>query len=90
MNYPYYRDKNSFFFGCLVEIALNSWNSSVISSFSLAVEKRKIQCIKDRRSDVQWNLDITKSQGTDKMYIRYIEVIFHVFYYKCGNENRSL
>ena len=41
MNYPYYHDKSRFFFVCLVEISLNSWNSSVISSCSLSVEKKE-------------------------------------------------
>ena len=42
---------------------------------------------------LQWNLEITKGQGTDKFVItkfRYIEVLFHAFYYHWGEENHSL
>ena len=36
---------------------------------------------------LQWNLDITKSQGTDNILFaitrfRYIEVLFHIFNYR--------
>ena len=38
---------------------------------------------------------MTKGQGTGKIFslmtkIRYIEVLFHIFYYYWGKENRSL
>ena len=39
--------------------------------------------------NLQWNLDLTMGQGTEKI-VRYNEVLFHIFYYYWGNENRSL
>ena len=36
-----------------------------------------------------WNLDIAKGQGTGK-FVRYFEVLFHIFYYYWGKENCSL
>ena len=44
---------------------------------------------------IQWNVDITKCKGTGKTLFaitrfRYIEVLFHIFYYYGGKENRSL
>ena len=42
--------------------------------------------------DIQWNLDITKSQLNmfSIRRFRFIEVLFHVFHCYCGNENCSL
>ena len=47
--------------------------------------------------ELQWNLDLTKGQGTGKLFLfailwrfRYIKVFFHTFYYYWGKENSSL
>ena len=41
-------------------------------------------------NNIQWKLDITKGQGTGKIRFGYIQVLFHIFYYFWGEENRLL
>ena len=38
---------------------------------------------------VQWTLDAKRAKGLAK-FVRYNEVLFCIFYYYWGNENRSL
>ena len=43
---------------------------------------------------IQWHLDIAKVKDWQFLFamtrFRYIEVLFHIFYYYWGKENRSL
>lgn len=40
---------------------------------------------------MQWNLDITRAKGLETEFIRYDEVLFHLFYsHDWGKENESL
>ena len=64
----------------------NSWRAGPYTQGSCLI------CI-----NVQWNLDVTKGQGTGKNMFaitrfRYIEVLFHIFLFYCywGKENCSL
>ena len=45
-------------------------------------------------AQLQWNLDITKGQGTENILFiitrfRYIEVLFHIFYYYWGKKQKQ-